>query len=182
MEVTTYRSRIVVLAVVLLAIAWAWGCATEEAQTSNQDVAQEQRAIGRYSGAPYLGELRNSVLYGDVWERPELSPRDRSLIMSIGDTGVVRDRPTSGTSREGARQRGDARGDCGSHYSPRVLFRLAEGCQRVEDGGRGLRGAWSTIARSRPLGSPIGGASGASPWWALGCTLSRTAEKQPPLW
>ena len=29
---------------------------------------------------PRLGELRNSVLYGDVWERPQLSKRDRSLI------------------------------------------------------------------------------------------------------
>ena len=29
---------------------------------------------------PRLGELRNSVLYDDVWERPLLSKRDRSLI------------------------------------------------------------------------------------------------------
>ena len=33
-----------------------------------------------YVAAPYLGELRNRVLFGDVWERPELSRRDRSLI------------------------------------------------------------------------------------------------------
>ena len=75
-----FRSRIVVLTVVSLAIGWAWGCTTQEAQTSTGDAAQEQQAIGGYSGAPYLGELRNSVLYGDVWERPGLSPRDRSLI------------------------------------------------------------------------------------------------------
>ena len=37
-------------------------------------------ARGGYLGAPYLGLLRNSALYGDVWERPGLSPRDRSLI------------------------------------------------------------------------------------------------------
>ena len=30
--------------------------------------------------APHLAELRNSVLYGDIWERPGLSKRDRSLI------------------------------------------------------------------------------------------------------
>ena len=30
--------------------------------------------------APKLVELTNGVLFGDVWERPELSPRDRSLI------------------------------------------------------------------------------------------------------
>ncbi|MEZ0065019.1 4-carboxymuconolactone decarboxylase [Streptacidiphilus sp. MAP12-20] len=29
---------------------------------------------------PKLVELTDQVLFGDVWERPELSPRDRSLI------------------------------------------------------------------------------------------------------
>ncbi len=29
--------------------------------------------------APKLAELTDQVLYGDVWERPELSKRDRSL-------------------------------------------------------------------------------------------------------
>ena len=30
--------------------------------------------------APKLAELSDLVLFGDVWERPELSKRDRSLI------------------------------------------------------------------------------------------------------
>jgi 4-carboxymuconolactone decarboxylase len=30
--------------------------------------------------APKLAELSANVLFGDVWERPELSKRDRSLI------------------------------------------------------------------------------------------------------
>jgi 4-carboxymuconolactone decarboxylase len=30
--------------------------------------------------APKLAELNAEVLFGDVWERPELSQRDRSLI------------------------------------------------------------------------------------------------------
>jgi 4-carboxymuconolactone decarboxylase len=30
--------------------------------------------------APKLAELSDEVLYGDIWERPGLSPRDRSLI------------------------------------------------------------------------------------------------------
>jgi len=30
--------------------------------------------------APHLAELSADVLFGDVWERPELSKRDRSLI------------------------------------------------------------------------------------------------------
>ena len=33
-----------------------------------------------YAGSPYLRELRNSLVYGEVWERPYLSKRDRSLI------------------------------------------------------------------------------------------------------
>ena len=30
--------------------------------------------------APKLVQLTDDVLFGDVWERPGLSPRDRSLI------------------------------------------------------------------------------------------------------
>ncbi|MFJ8113844.1 carboxymuconolactone decarboxylase family protein [Streptomyces sp. NPDC096132] len=30
--------------------------------------------------APKLVEVTNDVLFGDVWERAELSPRDRSLV------------------------------------------------------------------------------------------------------
>jgi 4-carboxymuconolactone decarboxylase len=37
-----------------------------------------QRLIGDF--APKLVELTDSVLFGDVWARPELSPRDRSLV------------------------------------------------------------------------------------------------------
>ena len=37
--------------------------------------------LGRaYASVPRRGALRNSVLYGDVWERPLLSKRDRSLL------------------------------------------------------------------------------------------------------
>lgn len=32
------------------------------------------------AAAPKLGELTEKVLFGDVWERPGLSKRDRSLI------------------------------------------------------------------------------------------------------
>ncbi len=37
-----------------------------------------QKAIGDI--APKLAALTDDVLFGDVWERPELSKRDRSLI------------------------------------------------------------------------------------------------------
>jgi 4-carboxymuconolactone decarboxylase len=37
-----------------------------------------QAAMGDF--APKLADLTDSVLYGDMWERPELSKRDRSLV------------------------------------------------------------------------------------------------------
>lgn len=37
-----------------------------------------QRMIGEF--APKLAELTDEVLFGDVWARPQLGPRDRSLI------------------------------------------------------------------------------------------------------
>ncbi|MES2999546.1 MAG: carboxymuconolactone decarboxylase family protein [Pseudomonadota bacterium] len=37
-----------------------------------------QRLLGDI--APKFAELTDDVLFGDVWERPELSKRDRSLI------------------------------------------------------------------------------------------------------
>jgi 4-carboxymuconolactone decarboxylase len=37
-----------------------------------------QRLVGDF--APKLAELTDDVLFGDVWARPDLSPRDRSLI------------------------------------------------------------------------------------------------------
>jgi 4-carboxymuconolactone decarboxylase len=37
-----------------------------------------RKMIGDF--APKLAELTDRVLFGDVWERPELSKRDRSLV------------------------------------------------------------------------------------------------------
>ena len=42
------------------------------------DQTPAQRMIGDF--APKLAELTDDVLFGDVWARPELSPRDRSLV------------------------------------------------------------------------------------------------------
>jgi 4-carboxymuconolactone decarboxylase len=46
--------------------------------TTNDPRSAAQQAIGDI--APKLAELTDDVLFGDVWERPELSKRDRSLI------------------------------------------------------------------------------------------------------
>jgi 4-carboxymuconolactone decarboxylase len=50
------------------------------------EVTSQPQGAGRVSGAlqqriaPGLATLTDDVLFGDVWKRPELSPRDRSLV------------------------------------------------------------------------------------------------------
>ncbi|MBI4635989.1 MAG: carboxymuconolactone decarboxylase family protein [Candidatus Rokubacteria bacterium] len=46
--------------------------------------------------APKLIELSETVLYGDVWERPGLSKRDRSLITVAALTAMYRTDQLSG--------------------------------------------------------------------------------------
>ena len=41
--------------------------------------------------APKLADLTDDVLFADVWERPELSPRDRSLITVAALVALGRD-------------------------------------------------------------------------------------------
>jgi 4-carboxymuconolactone decarboxylase len=47
-------------------------------QNANQAPAHARNSFGDV--APKLAELTDLVLFGDVWERPGLSKRDRSLI------------------------------------------------------------------------------------------------------
>lgn len=53
-----------------------------DAQGTRTDTSAKRRPsqgpIGDF--APKLAELTDDVLYGDVWERPQLSKRDRSLV------------------------------------------------------------------------------------------------------
>jgi 4-carboxymuconolactone decarboxylase len=43
-----------------------------------------------YELVPQLGKLRDDVLFGDVWEQPELSKRDRSLVTVAVLTALYR--------------------------------------------------------------------------------------------
>jgi 4-carboxymuconolactone decarboxylase len=45
---------------------------------ANQPPSAVRKALGQF--APKLVDLTDDVLFGDVWERPQLSKRDRSLI------------------------------------------------------------------------------------------------------
>ena len=33
-----------------------------------------------YTAVPQLGRLREEVLFGDVWQQPEMNQRDRSIV------------------------------------------------------------------------------------------------------
>lgn len=52
-----------------------------ELETEDPLLESILRDVARvYERIPHLKQLRDEVLFGDVWKRPELSPRDRSLI------------------------------------------------------------------------------------------------------
>jgi 4-carboxymuconolactone decarboxylase len=51
---------------------------TAQDTTPNKEPSGAEKLIGDF--APKLVELTDDVLFGDVWARPELGPRDRSLI------------------------------------------------------------------------------------------------------
>jgi 4-carboxymuconolactone decarboxylase len=44
----------------------------------SKELSTAQKLVGNF--APKLAELTDGVLFGDVWERTELSKRDRSLV------------------------------------------------------------------------------------------------------
>lgn len=46
--------------------------------SDEKELSPAQKLVGDF--APKLAELTDEVLFGDVWERPELSKRDRSLV------------------------------------------------------------------------------------------------------
>lgn len=70
----------------LAGIAWMAGCQTEDpgsiAVINSQEQGAPMQGTGEnpYPAAPYLSELESTVLFGDIWQRPGLSPRDRSLV------------------------------------------------------------------------------------------------------
>lgn len=55
---------------------------TAPASTSSTPAAKPLTPIQRIVGdfAPKIVELTDGVLFGDIWERPQLSKRDRSLV------------------------------------------------------------------------------------------------------
>src|SRR4051795_1519865 len=56
----------------------AWPTQEMNDMNTNKPAGNAQKAIGDI--APKLAEVTDEVLFGDIWERPQLSKRDRSLI------------------------------------------------------------------------------------------------------
>ncbi|CAK9884992.1 MAG: hypothetical protein XXXJIFNMEKO3_01384 [Candidatus Erwinia impunctatus] len=64
----------VVLAATLLTAVRAEGTPAQK----NVPTSRAQQLMGDV--APKMAQLTDDVLYGDIWERPQLSKRDRSLV------------------------------------------------------------------------------------------------------
>lgn len=60
------------------AVAIAQTEAPAPSETAPAEPTRAQQLYGDF--APKMAELTDDVLYGDIWERPELSKRDRSLV------------------------------------------------------------------------------------------------------
>jgi 4-carboxymuconolactone decarboxylase len=76
--------------------------------------------------APKLADLTDQVLYGVVWQRPQLSPRDRSLATVAALIAMNRPDPLRSHLAR-ARANGLTQEELiESHHTPGVLRRLAE--------------------------------------------------------
>ena len=58
---------------------------------------------------PHLAELTDKVLFGDVWENPVLSPRDRSLVTITSLISLYRTNETAVSPEAGSGERRHAR-------------------------------------------------------------------------
>lgn len=77
----TLTRNMFIAASLLLSAGCSSTAAAQSADASDPAPAQDQTRAQQLMGAtaPKLAELTDEVLYGDVWERPGLSKRDRSL-------------------------------------------------------------------------------------------------------
>jgi aryl-alcohol dehydrogenase-like predicted oxidoreductase len=84
-----------------------------------------QKLIGDF--LPKMLSLTDETLFGDIWERPELSPRDRSLITIAALITKRQHRTAQRPPRPRPRERPDRRGAQRGHRARRLLRRLAAG-------------------------------------------------------
>lgn len=82
--------------------------------------------------APKLAELTETVLFGDIWARSELSPRERQLNHPLRPDGAGQNRATALAYRLRLSKWPEPGGNCRIIYPPGVLRRLAGGGQRPD--------------------------------------------------
>jgi 4-carboxymuconolactone decarboxylase len=73
------KSAFIVMAIVAAGTVSSPALAQEQ-PTSNLESAKSRTQQLMGGIAPKLADLTDDVLYADIWERPELSKRDRSLV------------------------------------------------------------------------------------------------------
>ena len=66
--------------VVLLLVLMPAPTYTQQQETPSMGAQQARAQLLMGDIAPKLAELTDNVLFGDIWERPGLSKRDRSLV------------------------------------------------------------------------------------------------------
>ena len=74
---TVYRLAVIAVLTAVTSPALAQGSPAPPAPAGTQP-SRAQQLMGDI--APKLADLTDSVLFGDVWARPQLSRRDRSLV------------------------------------------------------------------------------------------------------
>ena len=132
------------------------GCTGARRAAASPPQTRAQQLMGDI--APKLAELTDNVLFGDVWARPGLSQRDRSLVTV--SALIAMNRPDrSIPHRTGASKRRHGRGDRRDHHASGVLRRLAKCDQcggRCERGFREVRQIFLMITRRRMLAASGG--------------------------
>ncbi len=90
---TMQRSHLAVFVALAVAVAALAACTN-----SGETTAAEQEAgiapappVDRLGASPYLRTLTDSLVYGEIWERPHLSKRDRSMIVIAALQALGRD-------------------------------------------------------------------------------------------
>ena len=107
--------------------------------------------------APRLAEITDTVLFGEVWRRKGLSPRDRSLITVACLIALYRTNELPFHLRKAIEQRRRARRDRRGDHPSRLLFRLADRQHShrnpSRDPSRAARGRIERISTCRRVNS-----------------------------
>lgn len=99
--------------------------------------SRAQQLVGEI--APKLAELTDEVLFGDVWARPGLSPRDRSLITVSALTALGRIDQLRSHIGLALDNGVTTEGTGGARHPPRVLCGMAGRDERGNDTQGGQR-------------------------------------------